>query len=220
MANRMYFGIGIVLLLGTCFYVASRPAVCRFKVKTEPTIATVKYGPFVENIPQTGIVEFDFSMRCHNVKAFIDQLYLPRITIGLQGTTIINDTVYRLAITNVDPTVNGGHFSIDMNFCDEVPTDISDGKELRMRIELSDPSDEILLPVGNFYFHTGGRWIYVVKNGNRAIRRDIKLGRKMGAEYFEVLSGLKPGEKVIISSYEKFNNLDSLNIMELNEFSN
>lgn len=220
MTKLMYFGIGIAMLLGACYYIASRPIQCRLKTRTEPTIATVEYGPFVQYIPQTGMVEFDFAMRCHNVKVLFDVLYLPRITIGLHATTIINGTLYPLTITNIYPTANDGSFSADLNFCNEIPPDISDGKRLRMLIELSDPSDEILLPVGNFYFNTGGRWIYVVKNGNRAIRRDIKLGRKMGAEYFEVLSGLDPGERVIISSYEKFNNPDSLAIVELNDSQN
>jgi HlyD family secretion protein len=50
----------------------------------------------------------------------------------------------------------------------------------------------------------------VEEEGNRAVRRDIKLGRKMGSEYFEVLEGLEPGDKVITSSYENFGNNEVL----------
>jgi len=76
--------------------------------------------------------------------------------------------------------------------------------QLRLRIELGQSSEELLLPMGGFYKDTGGNWVFILDGDNRAIRRDIKLGRKMGSEYFEVLDGLKPGDKVITSSYENF----------------
>jgi HlyD family secretion protein len=178
-------------------------------------IATVEYGCFAEYIPQTGIIELDSVERCHNVKVIIDELYLSKISIGLKGITTINNTDYALAITNVHPAINEGRFNIDMNFCGEIPSEVFDGKSLRLRIELSDPSNELLLPVGSFYKDTGGRWIFVVENGNLAVRRNIQLGRKMGPEYFTVVGGLKPGEQVITSSYEKFNHLDSIDVLDL-----
>ena len=65
-------------------------------------------------------------------------------------------------------------------------------------------SEELLLPMGGFYKDTGGNWVFILENDGKAVRRDIKLGRKMGSEYFEVLDGLKPGDRVITSSYENF----------------
>jgi HlyD family secretion protein len=82
-----------------------------------------------------------------------------------------------------------------------------------LRIELGQSSEELLLAMGGFYKDTGGNWVFVV-DGDRAVRRDIKLGRKMGSEYFEVLEGLKPGEKVITSSYENFGNNEVLILSE------
>jgi len=213
--NIKYFGIGILMLVGACFFIMSRPTVCRFKVRNGFRIATVDYGCFVEYIPQTGIVELDSVARCHNVKVMIDELYLPKISTGLKGIATINNTDYALAITNICPTGNDGRFEIDMNFCEGIPPELSDGKLLRLRIELDEPSNELLLPVGSFYKDTGGSWIFVVENGNLAVRRKIQLGRKMGAEYFQVLEGLKAGEKVITSSYENFNNVDSADMLEL-----
>ena len=210
-----YFGIGIVMLVGAFFFVMSRPTTCRFKIRKEFSIATVEYGCFVEYIPQTGTIELDTVAPCHNVKVMIDELYLSRISTGLNGTTTINNTDYALAITNVYPTVKDGRFNIDMHFCGAIPSRVSDGKLLRLRIELNEPSNETLLPVGSFYKDTGGSWIYVVKNGTTAVRRDIKLGRKSGAEYFMVLEGLQPGEQVITSSYGEFNNVDTLDVLEI-----
>jgi HlyD family secretion protein len=81
---------------------------------------------------------------------------------------------------------------------------------LRLRIQLSQSSEELLLPVGGFYKDTGGNWVFVLEDGgNRAVKRDVKLGRK-NPEHFEVLEGLQPGDQVITSSYENFGNNEVL----------
>jgi HlyD family secretion protein len=140
----------------------------------------------------------------YKVKVPIDELYLPRITTGLHATTTFNNKDYELEIKYIYPGVTNGRFEVDMNFIGDVPPGIRRGQSLRLRIELGQSSEELLLPVGGFYKDTGGNWVYVLEDGNRAVKRDIKLGRKSGAENFEVLEGLQPGDKVITSSYENF----------------
>ncbi len=146
----------------------------------------------------------------YKVKVPIDELYLPRITTGLKATTTFNNKDYELEITYKYPGATNGRFEVDMNFTGETPPGIIRGLSLRLRIELGQSSEELLLPVGGFYKDTGGNWVFVVEDGNRAVKRDIKLGRKMGSEYFEVLEGLTPGDKVITSSYENFGNNEVL----------
>jgi HlyD family secretion protein len=146
----------------------------------------------------------------YKVKVPIDELYLPRINTGLKATTTFNNKDYELIITYKYPGATNGRFEVDMNFVGETPPGIIRGLSLRLRIELGQSSEELLLPVGGFYKDTGGNWVFVVEDDNRAVRRDIKLGRKMGSEYFEVLEGLEPGDKVITSSYENFGNNEVL----------
>lgn len=138
----------------------------------------------------------------YKLRVPIDELYLPRISTGLLAETSFNNKDYTLEISYVYPGVTNGRFEVDMNFKGEQPKGIRRGQSLRLRIQLGQSSEELLLPVGGFYKDTGGNWVFVV-DGDRAIRRDIKLGRK-NTENFEVLEGLKPGEQVITSSYENF----------------
>jgi HlyD family secretion protein len=145
----------------------------------------------------------------YKVRVPIDELYLPRISTGLHATTDLAGKTYNLVITYIYPTITAGRFEVDMNFDGETPPGIRKGQSLRMRIELGQSSEELLLPVGGFYKDTGGNWVYVLDSENRAVRRDIKLGRK-SPDYFEVLEGLKPGDKVVTSSYENFGNNEVL----------
>ncbi|PZR37669.1 MAG: efflux transporter periplasmic adaptor subunit [Azospira oryzae] len=139
----------------------------------------------------------------YKVRVPIDELYRPRISEGLHATTEFANKTYGLVITYKYPDVTNGRFEVDMEFDKEVPQGIVRGQSLRMRIELGQSSEELLLPVGGFYKDTGGNWVFVLDGNDRAVRRDIKLGRK-SPDYFEVLEGLKPGDRVVTSSYENF----------------
>jgi HlyD family secretion protein len=139
----------------------------------------------------------------YKVRVPIDELYLPRITTGLHATTTFNNKDYELEIMYIYPSIQNGRFDVDMVFVGEVPTGLRRGLSLRLRIELGQSSEELLLPVGGFYKDTGGNWVYVLTDDNRAVKKEVKLGRK-NTEHFEVLEGLAPGDKVITSSYENF----------------
>lgn len=143
------------------------------------------------------------------VRVPIDELYKPRIEPGLHATTELAGKSYGLVITYKYPDVVAGRFEVDMEFEGEAPKGISRGQSLRLRIELGQSSEELLLPVGGFYKDTGGNWVFVLDNNDQAVKRDIKLGRK-SPDYFEVLEGLQPGDKVITSSYENFGNNEVL----------
>lgn len=147
----------------------------------------------------------------YKVRVPIDELYLPKISVGLPASTDFDNKTYNLRITYIYPNITNGRFEVDMNFVGETPQGIRRGQSLRLRIELGQPSQELLLPMGGFYKDTGGNWVFLMEPGtNRAIKREVKLGRKMGSEYFEVLEGLKPGDLVVTSSYENFGNNEVL----------
>lgn len=140
----------------------------------------------------------------YKVRVPIDELYLPRITTGLRATTRFNNQDYVLEISYIYPGVANGRFEVDMNFVGDTPPGLRRGLSLRLRIELSQSSEELLLPVGGFYKDTGGNSVFVLeKGGERAVRRNIRLGRK-NPDHYEVLEGLQPGDQVITSSYENF----------------
>lgn len=133
----------------------------------------------------------------------VDEHYISRIFVGLAGSMDFNGKSYSLKIIKIYPEVKSGRFEVDMEF-DKAPELIKRGQSAPIRLQLGQPSQATLLPVGGFFSETGGNWVYVLnEDGKRAAKRSITLGRK-NPEYFEVLDGLKPGEKVITSSYENF----------------
>ncbi len=144
------------------------------------------------------------------VRVDIDEHYISRIFIGLNGDFDFNNKTYKLIIKKVYTQVTNGRFQVDMEFVGEVPQGIRRGQTLQIRLALSDETQAVLLPKGGFYQQTGGNWIFKVKeNGNTAYKVDIQLGRQ-NPDYYEVLQGLKPGEKVVTSSYENYGDMQEL----------
>jgi HlyD family secretion protein len=106
--------------------------------------------------------------------------------------------------------VTNGRFQVDMEFVGEVPKGIRKGQTLQITLALSDERTAILVPRGGFYQQTGGNWIFKVsEDGKTAYKVDIQLGQQ-NTDYYEVLSGLKPGDKVVTSSYENYGNMQEL----------
>ena len=148
----------------------------------------------------------------YKVRVAIDEYHLSRITKGLEGSFEFNGQTHQLAITKVYPVVEDGQFQVDMEFPEDGPSGLTRGQTVRIRLELGDSSQTKLLSRGGFYQKTGGNWIYKIsEDGERAVRTNIRLGRQ-NPDYFEVLSGLESGEKVITSSYDTFGDNEVLNL--------
>ena len=143
-------------------------------------------------------------LNSYKVKADIDEHYITRVDTGLTATVDYNDQTYQLKVTKVYPTVSNGQFELDMEFRNKMPDDLKRGQALQIRLQLCHSEQALLLPRGGFYQSSGGNWVYLVnKSGTEAKKHNIQLGRQ-NPDYFEVLKGLKPGDKVVVSSYDNF----------------
>lgn len=146
----------------------------------------------------------------YKVSAMIDEFYLSRIRVGQTGTFSQSNRSYGLQVSRVIPEVSGGQFEAQLVFSDSIPASITRGQTLQIKLALSNTTQAVLVPRGGFYQSTGGNWIFVMASDDKAIRREIKLGRQ-NTEYIEVLEGLAEGEEVVTNSYTAFGDATELN---------
>jgi HlyD family secretion protein len=138
------------------------------------------------------------------VTAKIDEHYIDRVKKGLDASFTRQDKNFAMVVKKVYPDVREGTFEIDMVFEREVPDNIRPGQTYHVELQLGQPETALLIPRGGFYQSTGGQWVYVLTgSGTEAVRRQVKIGRQ-NPQFYEVLEGLKSGEKVITSGYEMF----------------
>ena len=146
----------------------------------------------------------------YKILAEVDEHYISRIIRGLEGQFKFNNNTYGIKVKKVFSEVTNGKFSIEMVFTDEIPEKMRIGQTFHVKLQLSESKHALQIQRGGFYNSTGGNWVYVVsKDGTYAEKRNIKIG-KMNPVAFEILEGLSINEKVIISSYDSFNNAEKL----------
>lgn len=146
----------------------------------------------------------------YKIEASIDEHYIDRVKAGLEASFERQDKDFALRVRKVYPEVRDKQFKTDFVFVGERPDNIRTGQTYYINLQLGQPVEAIMIPRGAFYQTTGGQWIFVVTpDGKKAIRRKVSIGRQ-NPTYYEVISGLDPGEKVITSSYDTYGEVEEL----------
>ena len=148
----------------------------------------------------------------YKVQAEIDEHYIDRVRQGLMATFQRGDKTYELQVRKVYPEVRQGKFRCDFIFRGQRPENIRTGQTYYIDLELGQPEQAVIIPRGTFFQTTGGQWIFVLSaDGSKAYRRTIRIGRQ-NPQFYEVLEGLEPGERVVTSGYEAFKDNEVLDI--------
>lgn len=173
----------------------------RSTIDGEIGLLDVELGQSISPGQKIGVIN---DLSDYKVEAQVDEHYIDRVHTGLQATFEQNGRKYRLRVRKVYPEVRDGRFKIDFVFRGERPKNIRTGQTYYVDLQLGEAKKAIIIPKGTFYSVTGGSWIFVLdKDGRKAYRRKIRIGRQ-NPQYYEVLEGLEPGEKVVVSGYESY----------------
>ena len=144
------------------------------------------------------------------VEASIDEHYIDRVKQGLNATFERQDKNFALRVRKVYPEVRDKQFKTDFVFEGERPDNIRAGQTYYINLQLGQPTDAVMIPRGTFYQTTGGKWIFVViSDGTKAVKRHITIGRQ-NPNFYEITSGLEPGEQVLTSSYDTYGDVEEL----------
>ncbi len=149
-------------------------------------------------------------MKGYKLVADVDEFYLERVSEGQKGTIEFNGKTVDVQINKVIREIKSGRFIVELDFMKDENLELNQGLTFGVRINLSEKMKTTLLPKGSFYQDTSGKWIFVVKE-NQAERRRITLGRE-NPLYYEVVEGLKAGEKVVTSSYVDYKDVEVLSL--------
>ena len=181
----------------------------RSKIDGELGLLDVELGASIQSGQKIGQVN---DLSDFKVEAQIDEHYIDRVRTGLYGTFVRDRQTYRLHLRKVFPEVRSGRFRTEFVFEGERPEQIRSGQSYYIDLQLGKSADCVLIPKGTFYQVTGGEWIFVLNaEGTKAYRRNIRIGRQ-NPLYYEVIEGLEPGERVIVSGYESYKASDELDI--------
>ena len=149
-------------------------------------------------------------MNEYKVSTQLSEYYVERIFAGLPAAIVQKEDTFGLRISRVVPEVKERKFAVDLLFNDSIPQNIRLGKSYRVKVELGQPEQAVVIPRGDFYQKNSGEWIFRIDEGTNIARRvPIEIGRQ-NPEQFEVISGLKPGDQVIVSGYDRIGNAEEV----------
>lgn len=148
----------------------------------------------------------------YKISVKIDEHYIDRIETGLHGKVERKGTIYDVVLSKLYPEVTDGTFRADLRLTGELPENIRVGQTYYINLQLGEPVEAVLVPRGAFFQSTGGHKAFVLsEDGKSATLRDIKIGRQ-NPQFYEVLEGLSPGERIITSSYKDFGNATTIKL--------
>lgn len=144
--------------------------------------------------------------------AKVDEYYISKLKEGGKGSVNVNSLAYAIKVTKIYSEVINGRFTVELKFDkDSLSSDIKRGMSLKSKLYLSNNSNALVIPKGQFFQNTNGKWVFILTSKNKAEKRKITLGRE-NPFYYEVISGLKSGEKIITSSYDGFVNVEEVHL--------
>ena len=181
----------------------------RSQISGEVGLLDVELGQNIAPGQKIGVIN---DLSDYKVQAKVDEHYIDRVHPDLTATFEQGGRQYMLRVRKVYPEVREGRFKVDFVFAGERPQNIRTGQTYYVDLQLGQSKKAVLIPKGTFYSVTGGQWIFVLdKSGDRAYRRSIRIGRQ-NPQYYEVLEGLEPGERVIVSGYEAYKDNEILKL--------
>ena len=148
----------------------------------------------------------------YKLVANVDEYYISKLREGISGRVAVNMNNYEIKISKIYPEVKSGQFKVELFFDkDTLSNNVKRGMSLKTKVFLSGKTKALLVSKGLFYQSTNGKWIFVLDSENKAVKRNIKIGRE-NPFYYEILEGLKEGDRVITSNYDEFKDVEEINI--------
>ncbi len=148
----------------------------------------------------------------YKLRAQVDEFYLARLATGQKATANVHGQTVNVHITRVLPQVTDNHVTVEMQFDGAMPSDLKRGEAIDARLSLGDTQTAVMAPSGNWLTDGNGTSVFVLSaSGDHADRRAISLGRR-NSEYAEVLSGLKPGDRIVTGAAQDVSKAQHLHL--------
>ena len=143
------------------------------------------------------------------IDAQVPESYADDLVVGMQAEILIAGQAYPGRLVAVSPEIVGNQVASRIRFGAGMPENLRQNQRLTTRILLAEHPDVLLVQRGQFLDSGAGRIAYVVSEDRVATRRQIETGaRSLGA--VEVLSGLEPGDTIVISNLDPFRGADTV----------
>ena len=158
------------------------------------------------NAPVLSVVD----LSVFEVEIKVPESFARDLAIGMPATLTSAGQPYPGEISAVSPEVVNGEVVTRLRFSDKQPPGLRQNQRLSARILMETRRNVLMVERGPFVEQGGGRQAYVM-DGSSAVRRPVQLGAS-SLSHVEVLGGLQPGDKVVVSGSDQFGDAERVSV--------
>jgi len=172
------------------------------------TLSVAERASVAQNAPLVTVVD----LTAFEIEIQVPESYADDLGLGMEAEVTSGAKKYAAKVSAVSPEVRSGQVTGRLRFSGEVPQGLRQNQRLSTRIVLESRDDVLKVQRGAFLDTGGGRVAYVVQD-DIAVRRPIRTGSTSVSEV-EILEGLQPGDRIIISNLGEFERVETVRLAD------
>jgi HlyD family secretion protein len=137
------------------------------------------------------------------VELDVPEVFAHDLAIGMPAEILDGSEKYKGELSAVSPEVVAGQVTARVRFGEVKPGGLRQNQRLTTRILIDEHPNVLMVERGSFVDSGAGRVAYIVRNG-MAERTPIQIGAT-SLNAVEIVSGLKEGDKIVVSGTDAFN---------------
>ena len=162
-------------------------------------------------ISEGGQVAIISDLSHFKVEGEIADTYGDRVAAGGKAIVKIGSDKLEGTVSSVTPLSKNGVISFTVQLKEDNHRRLRSGLKTDVYVMNAVKEDVMRVANGSFYVGRGEYELFVCNSDNELVKRKIQLGES-NFEYVEVLSGLQPGDKVVVSDMSAYKNKNKLKI--------
>jgi HlyD family secretion protein len=124
------------------------------------------------------------------------------LAVNMPGEITGSGQAWKGRVSRISPEVVQNQVAARLRFDGSMPSQLRQNQRLSVRVLLDQRPDVLSVRAGSFIDESGGQYAYVVRDGV-AVKTPVRLGAR-SVDRVEILSGLKAGDRVVVSGAENF----------------
>jgi HlyD family secretion protein len=172
------------------------------------TLAVAERTSVAQNAPLLTVVD----LTAFEIEFQVPESYADDLGLGMDAEVSYGTKKYTAKVSSVSPEVRSGQVTGRLRFSGETPQGLRQNQRLSTRIVLESRNDVLKVQRGAFLDSGGGRVAYLVQD-DVAVRRPIRTGAVSVSEV-EILEGLQPGDRIIISNLGEFERVETVRLAD------
>lgn len=144
------------------------------------------------------------------VEAEIADSYAERIRVGAKAVVKVGKDELEGVVSNLTPASSNGAIRFTVSLRESNHKRLRSGLKADVYVMSAIKDDVLRIANGPYYNGKGDYKLFVLEDGE-LVRRDVVLGES-NYKWVEVISGLKPGDEVIVSDMTKFRDKKALSV--------